>query len=55
MFEAAELFENGEFKKTLIDEISQEVDLNKLIFELPRGCISGITISHIYSLQVWLS
>jgi phosphosulfolactate synthase len=54
MFEAAELFENGIFKKDLIDEISNEVDINKLIFELPGGWISGITISHIYSLQVWL-
>ncbi len=54
MFEAAELFENGKFKSDLINEISREIDINKLIFELPGGWISGITISHIYSLQVWL-
>lgn len=54
MFEAAELFENGEFKSNLIDEISQEIEINNLIFELPGGWISGITISTIYSLQVWL-
>ncbi|HDY90125.1 MAG TPA: hypothetical protein ENH82_18655 [bacterium] len=54
MFEAAELFENGKFKSDLIDEISQEIDITKLIFELPGGWIPGITISHIYSLQVWL-
>jgi len=54
MFEAAELFENGRFKNEAAKTISQEVDIKKIIFELPGPWISKITISDIYSLQCWL-
>lgn len=54
MFEASELFENGRFRTSLVEKIISEIPLDRLIFELPGGWISGITISHIYSLGVWL-
>jgi len=54
MFEAAELFENGRFKNEVIEAISQELDITKIIFELPGPWIPKTTASDIYSLQVWL-
>ena len=54
MFEAAELFENGRFKEETATTLLQEVDVKDLIFELPGYWIPGITISHIFSLQIWL-
>mgnify|MGYP000076500445 FL=1 len=54
MFEAAELFDRGQFRSDLIGRILNRISLDNLIFELPGGWISGITVSHIYSLQVWL-
>jgi len=54
MFEAAELFENDKFKGEVAKEISQEIDIEKIIFELPGAWIPKITISDIYSLQSWL-
>ena len=54
MFEAAELFENGKFKSNIIKAISHEVDIKNIIFELPGPWIPNITVSDIFSLQVWL-
>jgi len=54
MFEAAELFENGVFKKEVIENLEKEINLNDIIFELPGPWISHITISDIYSLLSWL-
>jgi phosphosulfolactate synthase len=54
MFEAAELFDNGRFKEETATALLQEVDVKSLIFELPGNWIPGITISHIFSLQIWL-
>jgi len=54
MFEAAELFENGIFKSEIIKDISQEIDLQRIIFELPGPWIPKITVSEIYSLMSWL-
>ena len=54
MFEAAELFENGKFKSNIINAISHEIDIKNIIFELPGPWIPKITVSDIYSLQIWL-
>lgn len=54
MFEAAELFENGIFKSEVIKDISKEIDLQRIIFELPGPWIPKITVSDIYSLIIWL-
>jgi len=54
MFEAAELFDNGRFKEEMAKSLLQEVGVKDLIFELPGYWISGITISDIFSLQIWL-
>ena len=54
MFEAAELFENGVFKKEVIENLEKEINLNDIIFELPGPWISHITISDIYSVLSWL-
>jgi phosphosulfolactate synthase len=54
MFEAAELFENGRFKREIAEAISQELDIAKVIFELPGPWIPKIVSSDIYSLQAWL-
>lgn len=54
MFEVAELFENGIFKSEVIKDISQEIDLQRIIFELPGPWIPKITVSEIYSLMSWL-
>lgn len=54
MFEAAELFENGRFKNEVVKAISQEVDITKIIFELPGPWIPKVTVSDIWSFQCWL-
>jgi len=54
MFEAAELFENGRFKSEVARTIFQEINITKIIFELPGPWIPKITVSDIYSLQNWL-
>ncbi len=54
MFEAAELFESGKFKSNIIKGISHEIDLQRIVFELPGPKIPKITVSDIYSLMSWL-
>ena len=54
MFEANELFTDGVFKEEIVKKLSNNVDLNKIIFELPSPRLPKITISQIYFLATWL-
>lgn len=45
---------NGKFKGEVVKAICQEVDIDKIIFELPGPWIPKMTISDIYILQKWL-
>ena len=54
MLEVAELCKNDRFKSEVAKAIFQEIDIAKIIFELPGPWIPKITVSDIYSLQSWL-
>ena len=54
LFEAAELMPAGEADKISINSISSQIDLSKVIFELPGWWIKGTTNSVIFELQKFL-
>ena len=54
LFEAAELMPGGEADRALIDSIRGQMDLPKVIFELPGWWIEGTTNNVIYELQKFL-
>jgi len=54
MFEANELFTDGVFKEEIVKKLSNNVNLDKIIFELPSPRLPKITISQIYFLETWL-
>ena len=54
LFEAAELMPGGAADRALIDSIREQMDVRKVIFELPGWWIEGTTNNVIYELQKFL-
>lgn len=54
LLEAAEFFDEGVFKRELIEEVQRAGDPTKLIFEIPTRHARGVTNYDRYSLETWL-
>ena len=54
MVEAAELVENGRPKKTLINVLRRELDMVKMLIELPGPWISGVTLCAVEDMKKFL-
>ena len=54
LVEAAELIENGRPKMELIDGIRQELDMAKVLIELPGPWISNVTLSAVEDMKKFL-
>lgn len=51
LLEAAEIFENGEIRRDLIDGILANVELDRIMIELPGPWISGVSSYMIHDLR----
>ena len=54
LVEAAEIIENGEVNQALIEAIRKELDVSKVLFELPGHWIKGTTSNDIFEMQLFL-
>lgn len=54
LLEAAEFFDQGVFKRELIEEVQRALDPTNLIFEIPTRHARGVTNYDRYSLETWL-
>jgi phosphosulfolactate synthase len=54
LVEAAEIVVGGDIKRDLIEAIRNELDVAKVLFELPGPWIAGTTLSDVYALKKFL-
>ena len=54
LVEAAEIIENGEVNRDLIEAIRKDLDVAKVLFELPGHWIKGTTSNDIFEMQQFL-
>jgi phosphosulfolactate synthase len=51
LVEAAELVENGIPKRDMINKLKEELDIDRVMFELPGPWISGVSLSQVSDLK----
>jgi len=54
LVEAAEIMENGEVNRELVDALKNGLDVSKVLFELPGHWIKGTSSSDIFQMQLFL-
>jgi phosphosulfolactate synthase len=54
LVEAAEIMENGEVNRDLVEAIRNDLDISKVLFELPGHWIKGTTSNDIFEMQLFL-